>query len=158
MTNYKKICIIRENTYIWEIFLFMNNSVASFLMRHNFVNHVDVLSVAQGLLDDMKKGLKGEKSDEDMIKTFCNPPKESAKDKSVIVIDAGGTNFRSCLVTFDSNGNPQISEMEKTRMPGVERELSKKEFFEQIADNLEHLKNKSDRIGFCFSYPTEIST
>ena len=55
MTNYKKICIIRENTYIWEIFLFMNNSVASFLMRHNFVNHVDVLSVAQGLLDDMKK-------------------------------------------------------------------------------------------------------
>ena len=56
MTNYKKICIIRENTYIWEIFLFMNNSVASFLMRHNFVNHVDVLSVAQGLLDDMIKG------------------------------------------------------------------------------------------------------
>ena len=156
MTNYKKICIIRENTYIWEIFLFMNNSVASFLMRHNFVNHVDVLTVAQGLLDDMKKGLKGEKSDEDMIKTFCNPPKESAKDKSVIVIDAGGTNFRSCLVTFDSNGNPQISEMEKTKMPGVERELSKKEFFEQIADNLEHLKNKSDRIGFCFSYPMTI--
>ena len=131
----------------------MNNTVSSFLSRHNFVNHVDVLSVAQAILDDMHKGLKKEKSDQDMIRTFSNPPESSAKGKSVIVIDAGGTNFRSCLVTFDVNGNPVISEMEKTKMPGVEKELSKKEFFEQFAKNLEHLKNKADRIGFCFSYP-----
>ena len=134
----------------------MNTTVSSFLSRHNFVNHVDVLSAAYGILDDMRIGLMGKKSDQDMIKTFSNPPAESACGKSVIVIDAGGTNFRSCLVTFDENGNPSISDMEKTRMPGVERELSKKEFFEQIAKNLEHLKNKSDRIGFCFSYPMEI--
>ena len=134
----------------------MNTTVSSFLGRHNFVNHVDVLSVAQAILDDMRKGLKKEKADEDMIQTYCNPPETSACGKSVIVIDAGGTNFRSCLVTFDDKGNPTISEMEKTRMPGVEKELSKKDFFEQIATNLEHLKNKSDRIGFCFSYPMEI--
>ena len=41
-------------------------------------------------------------------------------------------------------------------MPGVEKELSKTEFFEQFAANLEHLKNKADRIGFCFSYPMTI--
>ena len=134
----------------------MNSSVSSFLSRHNFVNHVDVLSVAQAILDDMHKGLKKEKADQDMIRTFCNPPETSAKGKSVIVIDAGGTNFRSCLVTFDDAGVPTISEMEKTKMPGVEKELSKKEFFEQFATNLEHLKNKADRIGFCFSYPMEI--
>lgn len=134
----------------------MNNSVSAFLSKHNFVNHVDVYSVAQAILSDMKKGLKKEKSDEDMIRTFCNPPSESAKGKSVIVIDAGGTNFRSCLVTFDSDGVPKISDMGKTRMPGVEKELSRKDFFSQIADNLEHVKNKSDRIGFCFSYPMEI--
>ncbi len=134
----------------------MNSSVSSFLSRHNFVNHVDVLTVAQAILDDMRKGLKKEKADQDMIRTFCNPPETSAKGKSVIVIDAGGTNFRSCLVTFDDNGVPSISEMEKTKMPGVEKELSKKEFFAQLAKNLEHLKNKSDRIGFCFSYPMEI--
>ena len=134
----------------------MNTTVSSFLARHNFVNHVDVLSVAQAILDDMSLGLSGKKSDEDMIKTFSNPPSSSAKGKSVIVIDAGGTNFRSCLVTFDSNGLPSISEMEKTKMPGVEKELSRKEFFEQFAVNLEHLKNKSDRIGFCFSYPMTI--
>lgn len=135
---------------------YMNNSVSAFLSRHNFVNHIDILTVAQAIRSDMKKGLKKEKSDQDMIQTFCNPPKTSAKGKSVIVIDAGGTNFRSCLVTFDQNGVPSISEMEKTRMPGVEKELNRTEFFEQIASNLEHLKNKSDRIGFCFSYPMEI--
>ena len=134
----------------------MNNQVSAFLAAHNFVNHVDVLTVAQAILFDMRKGLKKEGADEDMIRTFCNPPEKSAKNQSVIVIDAGGTNFRSCLVTFDDAGQPAISEMEKTRMPGVERELSRKEFFEQIANNLEHLKNKSDRIGFCFSYPMEI--
>ena len=134
----------------------MNTSVSSFLSKHNFVNHVDIWSSAQAILDDMKKGLKKEKADQDMIRTFCNPPKTSAKGKSVIVIDAGGTNFRSCLVTFDANGVPSISDMEKTRMPGVEKELNRKEFFEQFAVNLEHLKNKADRIGFCFSYPMEI--
>ena len=136
----------------------MNTSVSSFLMKHNFVNHIDVLALAQGILDDMRRGLKKEPSDQDMIRTFCNPPKDTAKNQSVIVIDAGGTNFRSCLVTFDAAGLPTISEMEKTKMPGVERELSRKDFFEQIATNLEHLKNKADRIGFCFSYPMEIQT
>ncbi len=134
----------------------MNTCVESFLARHNFVNHIDVMSLAYGILDDMRKGLKKENSNQDMIRTFCNPPEKIAKNKSVIVIDAGGTNFRSCLVTFDENGTPVISDMEKTKMPGVEKELSRKEFFEQIANNLEHLKNKSDRIGFCFSYPMEI--
>ena len=134
----------------------MNTTVSAFLMKHNFVNHIDVLSLAQGILDDMRKGLKKEPSDQDMIRTFCNPPQKSAANESVIVIDAGGTNFRSCLVTFDAAGVPTISEMEKTRMPGVERELSRQEFFEQFAVNLEHLKNKADRIGFCFSYPMEI--
>ena len=134
----------------------MNTTVSAFLMKHNFVNHIDVLSLAQGILDDMRRGLKKQGSDQDMIRTFCNPPEKSAASESVIVIDAGGTNFRSCLVTFDAAGVPTISEMEKTRMPGVERELSRKEFFEQFAVNLEHLKNKADRIGFCFSYPMEI--
>ena len=136
----------------------MNTTVSSFLMKHNFVNHIDVLALAQGILDDMRRGLKKEPSDQDMIRTFFNPPKDTAKNESVIVIDAGGTNFRSCLVTFDAAGVPAISEMEKTKMPGVERELSRKDFFEQIAQNLEHLKNKADRIGFCFSYPMEIQT
>ncbi len=135
----------------------MNNVVSAFLSRHNFVRHIDVNFVAESILDDMNRGLLGKKSDEDMIPTWCLPPEKPVVNKSVIVIDAGGTNFRSSLVTFDEKGNASISDMEKTKMPGVEKELSKKEFFEQFAKNLDHLKNKADTIGFCFSYPMQIT-
>lgn len=135
----------------------MDKKVASFFKKHKFVAELDVSKVAFGLMKDMQNGLKGNKADEDMIRTFCLPPEKKACNESVIVIDAGGTNFRSCLVTFDANGEASISEMEKTRMPGIERELSRVEFFDQIASNLEHLKNKANRIGFCFSYPMTIT-
>ena len=135
----------------------MKAAVASFFTRHNFVCHENVNVLTSAIFDDMNNGLAGKKSDEDMIKTYCLPPEKKVVNKSVIVIDAGGTNFRSCLVTFDGNGEASISEMEKTRMPGVEKELSKKEFFAQFASNLDHLKNKADCIGFCFSYPMSIT-
>lgn len=134
----------------------MNRKVAAFLGRHNFNHHQDIDSVIEALLFDMDEGLCGRPSGEDMIKTYINPPSRTAAGKNVIVIDAGGTNFRSCLVTFDSNGNPSIDFLEKTKMPGIEREFSKKEFFDKIAENLEHLKDKSSDIGFCFSYPVEM--
>ena len=134
----------------------MNERVSAFLSKHNFVQHIDIDSFSKAILSDMKNGLYGQKADEDMILTWTNPPEKRITGKTVIVIDAGGTNFRSCLVTFDENGVPSISEMEKTSMPGIEKELSFTEFFDQFAKNLEHLKNKADSIRFCFSYPTEI--
>ncbi|MCQ2610209.1 MAG: hexokinase [Treponema sp.] len=135
----------------------MTNAVSAFLAKHNFVNHADVNSIADALLYDMNLGINSKPSEEDMIRTWTLPPEKSACGKSVIVIDAGGTNFRSCLVSFDAEGKASISELEKTRMPGVEKELSRKEFFDQFAVNLEHLKNKADTIGFCFSYPMTIT-
>lgn len=135
----------------------MNNKVAAFLGKHNFPVSMDINSVVDAMLFDMDEGLSGRPAAEDMIRTFCNPPEKSAVGESVIVIDAGGTNFRSCLVTFDQQGKPSIDFMEKTSMPGIERELSRKEFFDQFAVNLEHLKDKSANIGFCFSYPMTIT-
>jgi hexokinase len=41
-------------------------------------------------------------------------------------------------------------------MPGLEGEVSKGEFFRTIAGYVQPLAEISDRIGFCFSYPTEI--
>ncbi len=135
----------------------MNKAVAAFLGKHNFPVHQDINSVIDALLNDMHEGLAGRKADEDMIKTFSNPPKKAVTKESVIVIDAGGTNFRSCLVSFDETGKPSIDFMEKTKMPGIEKELSRKDFFNQFAENLEHLKDKSSNIGFCFSYPMTIT-
>ncbi|MBB5218214.1 hexokinase [Treponema rectale] len=135
----------------------MNRAAQAFLGAHNFQHHIDINTVAESILYDMHEGLCRRPAGQDMILTYSNPPEHSPVNKTVIVIDAGGTNFRSCLVTFDAEGNPSISEMEKTKMPGVERELSKKEFFDQFAANLEHLKDKANHIGFCFSYPMTIT-
>jgi hexokinase len=116
------------------------------------------------MMYDMEEGLIRDPSNPpaqgpslDMIPTWVVPPESSPKNKSVVVIDAGGTNFRSCLVTFDANGTPTISDMQKTAMPATDREYSKKEFFETIASYLDHLKNKATHIGFCFSYAMTIT-
>ena len=42
-------------------------------------------------------------------------------------------------------------------MPGTEGELSKKEFFEHIAKNIERFKDSYDEICFCFSYAMTIT-
>lgn len=140
-------------------------AVNAFLGRHNFaVGGPDVNSAIRSMMYDMEEGLVRDPSNPpaqgpslDMIPTWAAPPESSPKNKSVIVIDAGGTNFRSCLVTFDAAGVPSISDMQKTAMPATDREYSKKEFFETIASFLDHLKNKATYIGFCFSYAMSIT-
>ncbi|MBQ9630610.1 MAG: hexokinase [Treponema sp.] len=135
----------------------MYSLVDNFFVRHNFIRHINIEEVSHSIQFDMINGLHKKKADQDMICTFLNPPSSSVKNKNVIVIDAGGTNFRSCLVSFDKNGKSSISMQEKTSMPGVEKELSKKEFFDAIAKNIDYLKDKADTIGFCFSYPVQIT-
>ncbi|MBP3710604.1 MAG: hexokinase [Treponema sp.] len=135
----------------------MIEAVSDFFSRHNFVRHVAIETTVDALLHDMQNGLHGKASDQDMIRTFINPPEKSPCGKSVIVIDAGGTNFRSCLVTFDEAGMPSIDLLQKTSMPGVGTQLSRTEFFDAIAKNIEHLKDKADAIGFCFSYAMKIT-
>jgi hexokinase len=140
-------------------------AVQAFLGRNNFMQGgPDVNAVIRAMMYDMEEGLvrdpenpPGQGPSLDMIPTWAVPPESAPKNKSVIVIDAGGTNFRSCLVTFDANGAPVISDMQKTAMPATDREYGKKEFFETIASFLDHLKDKADRIGFCFSYAMTIT-
>ena len=139
------------------------NAVNAFLSSRGFLpSSPDIHSSVSILLFDMEEGLKATdeqraalssfKSSMPMIPTWMRPPAEAPKNSSIIVIDAGGTNFRSSLVTFDAQGRAVIADMQRTAMPGIEREYSKEEFFDKIADNLERLKDKASRIAFCFSY------
>lgn len=136
----------------------MTEIVSSFLTRHHFsVNPADY-NIISLLRDDMNAKLGGDMTRwQDMTHTWLLPPANPPKNECVIVIDAGGTNFRSCLVSFDADGVPSISDFKKGVMPGVAKELSKAEFFDAIADNIDYLKNKADRIGFCFSYSMTIT-
>ena len=102
-------------------------TVEAFIKKYNFIPKID--NVYERILYDMNLGLFEDKSKagQDMFNTWILPPKNKPKNKKIIVIDAGGTNFRSCLITFDEKGDVTISDFRKTSMPGIEKELSKKE-------------------------------
>lgn len=137
----------------------IKEQVSTFLKKHNFNEELSVQHIADLIFYDMNLGLFGgsEKAGEDMFKAWILPPEQKPVNKNVIVIDAGGTNFRTCLVSFDEKGTFTISDFKKTKMPGIERELSKEEFFNEIADRIEYLRDRAERIGFCFSYAMSIT-
>jgi hexokinase len=107
-------------------------------------------------LKEMEKGLAGKKSTLDMIPTYIEVEVEVPRNKRVIVADAGGTNFRVATVYFDDQKKPVIEGLHLFRMPGVQHEIGKDEFFKIMAGYLKDVIGTSVNIGFCFSYAVEI--
>lgn len=109
-------------------------------------------------LDEMGNGLSGANSSLMMIPTYIETEANIPLGESVIVLDAGGTNFRTATVKFDKPGIPTITKYNKFPMPGTENEgnVSKLDFFDRIAGFMKESVSDSTKIGFCFSYPTEI--
>jgi len=106
---------------------------------------------------DMEHGLKGKPSPMAMIPSYLSPVSKVPANKTVIALDAGGTNFRAARVRFTEEGKPQAEGTRKAAMPGTKGRVSAAEFYNQIADLAEPLikeaKDAPDGIGFCFSYP-----
>jgi hexokinase len=117
---------------------------------------IDIHEIVDEFTSEMIKGLNGTESSLRMIPTFIEADNSFLTDVPVVAIDAGGTNFRAALVRFNNRGKLEISEPVNGLMPGLEGEISKAEFFKTIAGYIRPLAEKADRIGFCFSYPTEI--
>ncbi len=130
-----------------------------FFAKHNFKS----VMITDALVKEMTGAFTQDKSSKDkgrgpdMFKTWMDVPKAIPSDTKIIVIDAGGTNFRSCLVTTGRDGNFSVTDFRKTSMPALDREFSRDEFFNAIADNIDYLKDKACRIGFCFSYAMDIT-
>lgn len=135
----------------------MEQKAKDFLERNNFCNF-HVPSLAEKIYLDMENGLtKNKPASQLMIKATSNIPNQIPYNQKIIVIDAGGTNFRSCILSISKDENVEISDLRKTIMPASDCRLSKKEFYKAIADNIDYLKDKSSYIGFCFSYAIEIT-
>ncbi len=137
----------------------MNKKVKDFLIKWGLdADSISIDNMVDSFLSEMEKGLNEENSSSlPMIPTYIGEGSPIKPGQKVIVIDAGGTNLRTCLVTFDNNLKPIISDFKKVSMPGIDREVSSKEFFSVFANQVEHIIDKSDRIGFCFSYAAKIS-
>ena len=116
----------------------------------NIQNIIDLFTL------DMLNGLACKESTLRMIPTYIEADNQFLTWVPVVAVDACGTNFRSALVEFNIHGKLEITNLINARMPGLEGEISKDEFFKIIADYVKSNAELADRIGFCFSYPTEI--
>jgi len=134
----------------------MKNS-KKFLEEHKMrAEDINIQQIVDLFTSEMLKGLEGKESTVRMIPTYIEADNQFLTGVPVVAVDAGGTNFRSALVEFNLKGKLEIKNEMNARMPGLEGEISKAEFFKTIAGYIKPNAELSDRIGFCFSYPTEI--
>lgn len=110
----------------------------------------------KNFLGEMEKGLAGDESSLAMIPAYVGAEGQVPVGKSVAVIDAGGTNLRICIATFNEAGEVELTGFSKQPMPGRFEEKTKAEFYTVLVDALEPMKDEFDSIGFCFSYPATI--
>jgi hexokinase len=109
---------------------------------------------------DMERGLRGEKSFMPMLPAYLRPVTRIPVGKKVLALDAGGTNLRAALVCFDAAGKAAAEHVLKASMPGTRGQVGKEAFFDEIAAlALPILAEHPDieGIGFCFSYPMEMT-
>ena len=106
--------------------------------------------------EEMERGLAGEVCSLPMIPTYLSDDGAIPRNRPVVVIDAGGTNFRKALITFDDSGY-RVEGLSKWKMPGTERPATWEEFISFTANNIISLMDKADKVGFCFSFSADIT-
>jgi hexokinase len=135
----------------------IKQNVTRFLRKYQMdYLDVDIDLVIDSFLSEMQRGLAGKKSTLDMIPTYIEVGADVPTNKRVIVVDAGGTNFRVATVYFDDQKIAAIENLRLYKMPGVQHEIGKDEFFKIMAGYLKDVVAASQNIGFCFSYAVEM--
>lgn len=116
---------------------------------------VDLKQTMEIFADKMKLGLREQCPTIPMIPTYLQNIDRSKIKVNVkrILIDAGGTNFRTAIGYFDEQGVPHIEDVHKTSMPASDGTYySKERFYSTIANNVSNYLSRAKDIGFCFSY------
>ena len=130
---------------------------AAFFARHNFDSAApSVEHAAAALWYDLKLGLEAVElpHTQEMLPTWITVQKPL--DKTIIALDAGGTNFRSFLIEL-RNGQANVLKEKKGKLPALETELTKDEFFESLAESIDYIKDEASEINFCFAYALEMT-
>lgn len=130
---------------------------AEFMVRHGMnADRVELDTYSRAVYEMMQSGLKEKQEAVPMIPTYLRGEKQVPRDRKVAVIDAGGTNFRTALVSFTKEG-AQIEMLEKHDMPGAKEPADWSEFIAHTAKCVLPLMEEAEAIGFCFSYPAEVT-
>ena len=134
-------------------------NILDFFHGHGFTSAVDTHALLAEFDRQMDAGLDGRApASLAMIPSYVSMGRSVPVGSPVLVLDAGGTNLRVAVVWFDDRGTARIEDFQKYRMPGTEgRDLPAAEFFDALAEKLRPVVDRAGSIGFCFSYPAEIT-
>jgi len=128
-----------------------------FLDENGFTSAADI--DRQGLtttfLSEMEKGLKGEESSLRMIPAYVGVNGKVPTGAKAAVLDAGGTNFRSAVVSIP----PKVEDRVNQPMPGTKGEVGEDEFYDAFAAELRRVAPKATvkKFGWCFSYNADVT-
>ena len=143
-------------------FRYNPNELSDFARYYGFhYDNWDPQALVKDVLIDMERGLSGLDSSLPMIPSYITPMSHLPAGKTVLALDAGGTNLRAALVNFDEQGRIAAQNTVKTSMPGTEGRVGAGQFFDMIAAAVLPLLSalpSIDGIGFTFSYPMEIQS
>ncbi|MDR2630552.1 MAG: hexokinase [Spirochaetaceae bacterium] len=145
--------------------IFNPGLLADFARHYGFHHDIcDPEVLIRDVLIDMERGLRGQSSNLPMIPAYISPVTRVPPGKTVLALDAGGTNLRAALVSFDGEGKARPENSRKVPMPGTQGRVDPETFFNEIAGVTIPLFEEARRagktilgIGFCFSYPMEIT-
>ena len=123
-----------------------------FLEVNNFTvaEKIDRQAMIATFLSEMEKGLKGEPSSLRMIPTYVGVKGKIPQGAKAAVLDAGGTHFRSAVVSIP----PTIEDKMNQPMPGAKSDVTEDEFYGAFAEELKRVAPKATvkKYGWCFSY------
>ena len=123
-----------------------------FLKDNGFVLAADIdrQGMISTFLSEMEKGLKGEPSSLRMIPTYVGVNGRIPEGAKAAVLDAGGTNFRSAIVSIP----PKVEDKKNQPMPGAKSDVTEDAFYQAFADELKRVAPKATvkKYGWCFSY------
>jgi len=135
----------------------IKQKVAKFLHKHGMYHaDIDMERTCRTFLQEMDRGLAGRRGSLAMLPTYLDIERRIPRNKPVIVMDAGGTNFRVATVTFTPGCTAVVENFRLFPMPGIKKQVGKDEFFGTMASYVERVLGESRNIGFCFSYPIEM--
>jgi hexokinase len=139
---------------------FNPQALSDFARHYGFhYDSLEPMALVREMLIDMERGLEGKSSSLPMIPSYITPASKAEPGKTVLALDAGGTNLRASLVHFDGEGKAVADETIKHFMPGTKGRVSETQFFDIIAETALPLLEKKpniEGIGFTFSYPMEM--
>jgi hexokinase len=132
----------------------LKKTVRDFLYRYGmYYESLDAKKALKDFTKEMEQGLaRSEPCSLQMIPSYIYETSGIKSGSQVIAVDIGGTHVRVAEIRFLPDGTPKIMTISRYETPGTKRPVSRDEFFQEIARDLEPVVHEGSLIGCCFSF------